>query len=51
MSVSGDTAVVTLHRAGADPLGVRSALAGLGVEIDRGGARADLILQRIRHLL
>ena len=36
MSVSGDTAVVELHAAaGADPLGVTSTLADLGVGIDR----------------
>ncbi|MEV0606655.1 serine protease [Polymorphospora rubra] len=35
MSVSGDTAVVTLHRARPDLLGLESRLAGLGVGIDR----------------
>jgi hypothetical protein len=35
MSVDGDTAVVTLHRAGADPLGVRESVARLGVSIDK----------------
>ncbi|MEV4536956.1 serine protease [Asanoa sp. NPDC049518] len=34
MSVTGDTAVVTLHRAIPDPLGVREA-AGLGVRVDK----------------
>jgi hypothetical protein len=35
MSVTGDTAVVTLHRTGPDPLGARAELARLGVEVDR----------------
>jgi hypothetical protein len=34
MSVTGDTAVVTLHRAVPDPLGVQEA-AGLGVRVDK----------------
>ncbi|GAA4594056.1 V8-like Glu-specific endopeptidase [Actinoplanes octamycinicus] len=34
MSISGDTAVVEVHRA-LDPLGLRSALDGLGVRVDR----------------
>jgi lysyl endopeptidase len=35
MSVTGDTAVVTLEHGGVDPLGLRSALASLGVTVDR----------------
>ncbi|GIF11148.1 trypsin-like serine peptidase [Actinoplanes teichomyceticus] len=34
MSITGDTAVVEVHRA-ADPLGLRTALDGLGVTVDR----------------
>lgn len=35
MSVTGDTAVVTLHHTGPDPLGLRTELASLGVMIDK----------------
>ena len=35
MSVTGDTAVVTLHTARPDPLGVRESLARLGVSVDK----------------
>ncbi|WP_285557726.1 trypsin-like serine peptidase [Actinoplanes regularis] len=43
MSITGDTAVVEVHRA-IDPFGVRSALDGLGVNVDRaarGFSRAE----------
>lgn len=35
MSVSGESATVSVERAGTDPLGIRSRLAGLGVTVDR----------------
>ncbi|MDG6100792.1 trypsin-like peptidase domain-containing protein [Dactylosporangium aurantiacum] len=35
MSVSGESATVSVERAGADRLGIRSKLAGLGVTVDR----------------
>jgi hypothetical protein len=35
MSITGDTAVVTLHRTGPDPLGLGAELARLGVTVDR----------------
>jgi hypothetical protein len=35
MSVTGDTAVVTLHRSAPDPLGLRATVAGLGAVVDR----------------
>ncbi len=43
MSITGDTAVVEVHRA-VDPLGLRSALEGLGVNVDhvaRGFSRTE----------
>ncbi|WP_436525831.1 trypsin-like serine peptidase [Actinoplanes sp. HUAS TT8] len=43
MSITGDTAVVEVHRA-VDPLGLRSALEGLGVDVDhvaRGYSRTE----------
>ncbi|WP_238008780.1 serine protease [Dactylosporangium sp. AC04546] len=35
MSVSGDRAVVRVEKAGGDPLGIKSRLAGLGVTVDK----------------
>jgi hypothetical protein len=45
MSVTGDTAEMTLHSAKADPLGLRARLAHLGIGVDRV-ARGDTVDER-----
>ena len=48
MSVTGEAAVVTLHPAHADPIGVRGMLSGLGVTIDRV-ARGYTVAERLER--
>jgi hypothetical protein len=53
MSVTGDTAVLEMHRAGGDRLGVGSLLGTLGVDVDRvarGFSRAEQSRQPERQL-